>query len=133
MFSPSDLSFNNIKEIVGLDNLTRLKDLSLAHNLIECVTGLDGLVDLQVLSLGHNQISDLSQTVLYLRGALPKLQSLCLRGNEFSPLPAHSNDSDNIQQFDQYRSYCIAFLPSMVYLDYQIIMEEMVSQLFAEE
>ena len=120
-----DLSFNNIKNISGLENLLRLKDLSLAHNLIEHVTGLNCLSQLQVLSLGHNLLADLRGTVLYLR-QMSNLQSLCLRGNIFSPFSSHISD-DADKTLKEYQKFCIAFLPSTLYLDFQMITLEDVS------
>ena len=123
-----DLSFNNIKVIRGLERLVRLKDLSLAHNLIEHVSGLECLQQLQVLSLGHNLLANMKDTVGYLRQR-STLQSLCLRGNKFSPVPAHPGDTEAVREVENYQKYCLAFLPSVIYLDYQMITEEAVSMI----
>ena len=56
-FVVSDLSFNNIEVVEGLDTLTKIKDLSLAHNRIKALGGLDKLVELHVLSIGHNKLA----------------------------------------------------------------------------
>lgn len=55
----SDLSFNNIEAIEGLDTLVNLEDLSLSNNRIAKIDSLDALVKLQVLSLGNNQIGNI--------------------------------------------------------------------------
>lgn len=88
--------------------------------------GLITLSKLQVLSLGHNELSDLHGTVMYLR-QLPSLQSLCLRGNQFSPVPSHAGEQNNLDKNHHYQMYCLAFIPSLIYLDYQMIMQEAVS------
>ena len=121
-----DLSFNNIKEIKGLQTLVNLRDLSLAHNLIHSVGGLESLCSLQVLSLGYNSLSDLKDTVLYLR-ELPRLETLCLKGNEFSPVPPHDEDKGEGELFRNYQTVCLAYLPNLIYLDYQMILKEAVS------
>ena len=128
LFPPIDLSFNNIRVITGLERLVRLKDLSLAHNLIEHVTGLECLPQLQVLSLGHNLLANLKDSIRYLRQR-STLQSLCLRGNKFSPIPAHPGDTEAVREMEDYQKYSLAFLPSVIYLDYQMITEEAVSLL----
>lgn len=50
-----DLSFNQISEIQGLEQLTKLQDLSLFNNQIACLQGLDTLQNLNVLSIGERQ------------------------------------------------------------------------------
>ena len=89
------------------------------------MTGLDSLSQLQVLSLGHNLLADLRGTVLYLR-QMSNLQSLCLRGNIFSPFSSQSCD-DADKKLKEYQKFSIAFLPSAVYLDFQMITLEDVS------
>ena len=54
----SDLSFNFIKKIEGLDRLVNLEDLVLFNNLIEHLENMDTLIKLQVFSVGNNRISD---------------------------------------------------------------------------
>ncbi|OMJ93728.1 hypothetical protein SteCoe_3296 [Stentor coeruleus] len=103
-----DLSFNNISVVEGLDNLISLTDLSLFHNLIKVVdSGLDKCERLNLLSLGDNKISDREPTVGYLR-KLPHLQVLKLEGNEMC------NDQ-------YYKSYVMAHLSNLKYLDYILI------------
>ena len=58
-FSSPDLSFNNIEVIEGLDNLVKLKDLTLFNNRITRIENMDNLVDLHVLSIGNNNIKGL--------------------------------------------------------------------------
>ena len=58
LLSP-DLSFNNIEEVTGLEELVSLQDLSLAHNRLTDIGGLDSLSQLQSLSLASNKIQDL--------------------------------------------------------------------------
>lgn len=55
----SDLSFNNIEVIEGLDKLTNLRDVTLFNNRISHVENMDDLVDLHVLSLGNNDLREL--------------------------------------------------------------------------
>ncbi|XP_064406106.1 dynein regulatory complex subunit 3-like isoform X2 [Halichondria panicea] len=104
-----DLSFNNIEIIGGLDELVNLRDLSLAHNRITQLENLDTLVNLQVLSLANNLLEDVD-CVRYLR-QFKRLQTLCIKGN-----PVVSSDN--------FHSFTISFIPSLVYLDFRMIMEE---------
>ena len=91
--------------------------------------GLDTLTKLQVLSLGHNQLDDLQGTVLYLH-QLPSLETLCLKGNMFSVVPSHEDERMEIEVFRDYQMICLAFLPNLIYLDYQMITDEAVSTLY---
>jgi Leucine-rich repeat (LRR) protein len=50
-----DLSFNRITALEGLEQLTKLQDLSLYNNQIPVLKGLDTLKDLNVLSIGEQQ------------------------------------------------------------------------------
>lgn len=60
---PTDLSFNNIEKIQGLDKLTELTDLSLFNNVISELEGLDTLQKLSALSVGNNQIAALDSVM----------------------------------------------------------------------
>lgn len=55
----SDLSFNNIEVIEGLDSLVKLQDLSLFNNRISVIENLDALRNLHILSFGNNAIAQL--------------------------------------------------------------------------
>ena len=103
-----DLSFNNIIKVEGFDELVSLTDLSLFHNQIKVVdTGLDNCKKLNILSLGDNKISEKETTIGYLRN-FSKLQVLKLEGNEIC------NDLS-------YKSYVLAHLTHLKYLDYILI------------
>lgn len=54
-----DLSFNNIEVIEGLDQLTKLEDLTLYSNRISKIENMDNLENLQVFSIGNNVLKDL--------------------------------------------------------------------------
>ena len=57
-----DLSFNNISEVgEGLKQLTKLRDLGLAHNQLTDIAGFDSLSQLQSLSLASNKLTHLNQ------------------------------------------------------------------------
>ena len=58
-FSISDLSFNNIEVIEGLDTLTQLQDLTLYNNRISRIENMDALHNLQVFSIGNNDLKEL--------------------------------------------------------------------------
>ena len=55
----SDLSFNNIEVIEGLDKLTQLEDLTLFNNRIQQLENMDTLTKLHVLSVGNNDLKEL--------------------------------------------------------------------------
>jgi Leucine-rich repeat (LRR) protein len=57
------LSFNRITALEGLEQLTKLQDLSLYNNQIPTLQGLDTLKDLNVLSIGEQQLAPSSTRV----------------------------------------------------------------------
>lgn len=74
---PSDLSFNNIEEIEGLDKLVNLCDLSLAHNRLSRIDHLESLTQLEVLSLGSNLLEDLENVSTFGSCHLEHNSSMC--------------------------------------------------------
>ena len=60
----SDLSFNNIELIEGLEQLTKLQDLTLYNNRISSIKNMDTLSELHVFSIGNNMIKELNNVIL---------------------------------------------------------------------
>lgn len=108
-----DLSFNNITVIEGLDGLTKLTDLTLYNNRISTITNMDDLINLQVFSIGNNNLSFL-ENVSYL-SKFAQLRVLNLNGNSISKSP-------------NYRSYILAHIRNLKYLDYRLVDDESVKQ-----
>ncbi|NXV83580.1 DRC3 protein, partial [Atlantisia rogersi] len=107
-----DLSFNNIEVIEGLDTLVKLQDLSLYNNRISRIEHMDTLQELQIFSIGKNNLTTM-EDVIYLR-RFKNLRTLNLTGNPFC------ND-------EQYMLFVIAHLPDLVYLDFKLVSDTMVS------
>ena len=59
LFLITDLSFNNIEVIEGLETLTKLEDLTLYNNRISRIENMDALVNLHVFSIGNNDLKEL--------------------------------------------------------------------------
>ncbi|KAL5473023.1 hypothetical protein EMCRGX_G027463 [Ephydatia muelleri] len=104
-----DLSFNNIEDISGLNALVNLRDLSLAHNRIAKIQNLEGLTKLQTLSIAGNIIAEL-ENVAYLR-QFACLQCLVLKENPLA-------------EDQRYPHYVIAYIPSLIYLDFRLVQED---------
>lgn len=51
-----DVSFNILRKVEGLEQLTRLKKLFLLHNKISSIANLEHLTGLEMLELGSNRI-----------------------------------------------------------------------------
>jgi len=100
-----DLSFNNIEKIEGLEKLTKLKDLTLYNNQITVLENMDKLVNLHVFSIGNNNLSQIDN-VVYLR-RFRELSCLNVAGNPFAE--------------GDYKSYVVAHLPSITYLDFRLV------------
>ena len=105
-----DLSFNSIEVIEGLDRCSKITDLSLYSNHIKTLSGLESLHDLNVLSVGKNKLSNLEDTIKYLRSLKNKLEVLKITGNNFQ----QRGEKD-------YNKYAIAHLTGLKYLDYELI------------
>lgn len=61
-----DLSFNNIECIEGLDQLSKLRDLTLYNNRITKLENMDSLTQLHVFSAGNNKLEQLENVRLLL-------------------------------------------------------------------
>lgn len=107
-----DLSFNNITVIEGLDTLVKLTDLTLFNNRISKLENLDALINLEVLSVGNNDVKNLENVSYLMR--FESLRVLHCQGNA-------------ICRNEDYKSYCLAHLKSLKYLDYRLIDQESVS------
>ncbi|XP_068099654.1 dynein regulatory complex subunit 3 [Hyperolius riggenbachi] len=103
-----DLSFNNIEAIEGLNALMKLRDLSLYNNRVSVIENMDSLDKLQVLSLGNNNLTSL-ENLIYLR-RFRDLRTLTMVGNPLS-------------EDENYKLFVAAHLPSLVYLDYRLLDE----------
>lgn len=51
-----DVSFNILRKVENLDELTKLKKLFLVHNKITAISNVDKLTGLEMLELGSNRI-----------------------------------------------------------------------------
>ena len=72
-----------ITDLGGIEQLTQLEALDLAHNAIRDLSPLAGLRQLRLLDLGNNQIEEVSPL-----GALEQLQVLILAHNAVQDLAA---------------------------------------------
>jgi Leucine-rich repeat len=106
------LSFNCIKEVSGLSQLTNLTDLTLSNNQLVRLSGLENLRELVFLSLNNNKITKLGEMISHLK-ILPKLQVLNCTGNTFI------NDKPN------YVEYLTYYLKDLKYIDSQFRNESM--------
>ena len=104
------MSFNRIKSIAGLDKLTKLTDLSLFSNQITVLENMDAQKDtLEVLSIGKNDIKGM-HALSYLI-PFKKLQVLNMQQNPFC-----SKEST-----EDWKSYTLAHLRHLKYLDYRMV------------
>ena len=60
----TDLSFNNIEVIDGLDCLPKLEDLTLYNNRISTLENMDQLTRLHVFSIGNNNLGSLENVCI---------------------------------------------------------------------
>ncbi len=82
----SNLGIRNISDIIGLEELTKLKELDLSQNQISEIKGLDNLNNLRVLLLGYNKVSEI-KGLKYLNN----LQHLGLMDNQISEIKGLEN------------------------------------------
>ena len=107
-----------IREIEGLDTLTKLTDLSLYCNSISEMSGLEKLHNLNVLSIGKNRFRDHMAILHYLKGLKNNLQVLKMAENNFVK-QANSTGGDD------YKTMAILMLGSnLKYIDYELITDE---------
>lgn len=97
-----DLSFNKLRKIEGMEALKKLQVLALYQNEIRVMENLHHLEKLSVLRIGNNRLSS-RDDVLYLR-KLRNLRTLSIKGNPLCTT-------------DDWKSYTIALLPHLTYLE----------------
>ncbi|ODV83301.1 hypothetical protein CANARDRAFT_203385 [[Candida] arabinofermentans NRRL YB-2248] len=85
-----DLSFNNIKTIKHLENLTKIENLYFVQNRVHEIKGLKQMTKLENLELGGNKISYISEELL----ELPSLEQLWLGKNRITRLENLNNLSN---------------------------------------
>ena len=61
-----ELVLSAASEIEGLENCTKITDLTLFSNHITQLSGLETLKELNVLSVGSNKLKNLEDTIKYL-------------------------------------------------------------------
>ena len=104
-----DLSFNRLRKIEGLEALKNLQVLALYQNEIKVMENLAHLEKLRVLRIGNNRLNS-RDDVLYLR-KLRSLRTLSIKGNPLCTT-------------DDWKSYTIALLPHLTYLEIHLITHE---------
>ena len=96
--------------IEGLNKCYKLTDLSLFKNQIKQLSGLDNLKELNVLSVGSNKLSNLEESIDYLRKLKNNLEVLRISDNSFQK-----------NRSQEYKKYTIARLKQLKYIDYELI------------
>ncbi|UCD01216.1 MAG: leucine-rich repeat domain-containing protein [Promethearchaeota archaeon] len=107
-----DLSYNNISEIKGLENLKNLRKLNLRNNLITQIKGIDLLKKLEYIDLSGNiNISEIPDIL----NDLPDLKTIKLSGCRINKF------SDAVSKFfwmgDNYRCYTKYIIEDIEYYE----------------
>jgi Leucine-rich repeat (LRR) protein len=98
-----------VSKIEGLDNLTKLTDLSLYSNHIKVIEGLENLTELNVFSFGKNEVTSYENSIERLKGYKNKLQVLNMAENPYHYASQSEKD---------YKGHTICLLKDLKYLDY---------------
>ena len=127
----SDLSFNNISVIEGLEGLTKLTDLSLYNNRISKLENMDSLVNLNVFSIGNNNLTDL-ENVRYLFDGQSHANGFQLSYlRRFDNLRILNVAGNPLCSNADYKYYILAHMRELKYLDYRLAEEDEVGQMHA--
>uniref|UniRef100_A0A8C6SPG5 Dynein regulatory complex subunit 3 n=1 Tax=Neogobius melanostomus TaxID=47308 RepID=A0A8C6SPG5_9GOBI len=108
-FMYSDLSFNDISQIEGLETLTKLEQLNLSNNKISVLENMDALENLGLI---------LKKTLLPQVMCLRKLRNIFTLNCFGNPL----------SEEDDYKLFVVAFFPNLKYLDNRYIKPAFVSK-----
>ena len=111
LFRSTDLSFNQIENIEGLEPLVKITDLCLTHNKINKIEGINTLVELEICSMANNEIASTDE-LTQLRD-FPKLRVVNFQNNPVT------NDAE-------YQPVLLAFLKYLKYLDFRLVDEQKV-------
>ncbi|XP_059143253.1 leucine-rich melanocyte differentiation-associated protein-like isoform X2 [Physella acuta] len=111
-----DLSFNQLKNLSGLEHFKFLKELVLDNNELDDTVVFPCLKDLHTLTINKNKIRDLYKLVDQLVSCFPNLTYLSLLGNEACPNQLSSNEKDE-EDYQRYRYYVVYKIPGLKFLD----------------
>ena len=96
--STKEKSLKSICDLKGLNKLTDLKELDLAHNEIEVIENLDDLINLEVLNLVNNRIKEIKGL-----DNLSNLEELNLSGNRIIKIEGLDN-LENLEKLNLSRN-----------------------------
>ncbi|EFA76088.1 hypothetical protein PPL_10667 [Heterostelium album PN500] len=111
-----DLSYNNIKKVESIDNLTRLQSLVLDNNQIGSENSFPHLPTLKTLSLNNNNIDDLKLFIESIKDKFPNLTHLSLLKNP--ACPSYYFTGTDFGDYQKYRYYVLSNLKNLKFLDF---------------
>ncbi|XP_060575633.1 leucine-rich melanocyte differentiation-associated protein-like [Ruditapes philippinarum] len=111
-----DLSFNQVNNLLGLEEFCHLQELVLDNNEINDYTVFPHLQQLHTLTLNKNKLTDLEHLISEIKSKLPKLKYLSLLGNAACPNQLSAHDKDD-EDYLRYRYKVLYNLPELKFLD----------------
>ncbi|GAM21180.1 hypothetical protein SAMD00019534_043550 [Acytostelium subglobosum LB1] len=111
-----DLSYNNIRRVEDIDQLSRLTILVLDNNQIGNCNSFPYLPTLKTLSLNNNNIDDLKQFIESIKEKFPNLTHLSLLKNP--ACPSLYLDGVDFGAYQFYRYFVLYHLRSLKFLDF---------------
>ncbi|XP_045212207.1 leucine-rich melanocyte differentiation-associated protein-like [Mercenaria mercenaria] len=111
-----DLSFNQVKNLTGLEDFCHLQELVLDNNEIDDTTVFPRLQQLHTLTLNKNKLTDLEHLIEEIKSKFPRLTYLSLLGNAACPNQLSAHDKDD-EDYSRYRYKVLYNLPNLKFLD----------------
>uniref|UniRef100_A0A3Q3GP08 Dynein regulatory complex subunit 3 n=1 Tax=Labrus bergylta TaxID=56723 RepID=A0A3Q3GP08_9LABR len=101
-YKKTNLSYNKLEKIEGLESLRKLEVLTLSNNRISVIENMDTLEKLTLFCIGNNLIGQLDNVTF----SCLKILNLC--GN-----PASKEDD--------YKLFIAAYFPNLTFLDFKLL------------
>ncbi|EGG14598.1 hypothetical protein DFA_10856 [Cavenderia fasciculata] len=121
-----DLSYNNIKKVENIGNLTKLSTLVLDNNQLGSKNDFPSLPSLNILSVNNNNIDDLKVFIDSIKDKFPNLTHLSLLKNP--ACPSYYVSGTDYSDYQKYRYYVLFHLKNLKFLDISPVMADEVKE-----
>eukprot|EP01147_Barroeca_monosierra_P007444 gene7444-9786_t len=109
-----DLTGNELKSLIYLEQFTAVSELILDNNGLKDGLSLPPMIQLKTLSLNKNELTDVEMLIEEIKEKTPNISYLSLLGNVACPNELNENEEED---YRRYRRLVLYHLPNLKFLD----------------